>query len=243
MCSQLSYIATISNNKATTCEYRCPSTSVLPHFDKLKMFGRESGTGGSAGGGANNNNTGFGGGMSSGPPPVEIDPRARPDGVINSQRTNQNLTGSTGVSSGSDHHNYHQQPHYTKGLTDQQLHEQQQLIQQQLLQQQQHKLQQVGCEVCVLVYSYRWWFGCVMADMAIMRLFEWLSVVFFCLATNLIVAIYTDKDVHDVLIWDEGHKDATRIWDIVSRWRKNRHFEIFCFPSLMECTDVVSFIW
>lgn len=108
------------------------------------MFGRDSGSGRSAGGA--NNNAGFGAGMPSGQQPVEIDPRARPDGTINSQRSN-NLIGSTGVSSG-DHHNYqpnHQQPHhYTKGLTDQQLHEQQQLIQQQLLQQQQHKLQQVG---------------------------------------------------------------------------------------------------
>lgn len=75
--------------------------------------------------------------------PVEIDPRARPDGGINSQRSN-NLVGSTGLSTSVGDHPYHQQPHYTKGLTDQQLHEQQQLIQQQLLQQQQHKLQQVG---------------------------------------------------------------------------------------------------
>lgn len=100
------------------------------------MYGRESGSGGSAA-----NNAGFGAGMSSsssGTPTVEIDPRARLDGAINSQRSN-NLVGSTGLSSN----------HYTKGLTDQQLHEQQQLIQHQLLEQQQHKLQQVGIRFVV----------------------------------------------------------------------------------------------
>lgn len=113
-------------------------------FRAVKMFGRDSGSGGS--------NAGCGAGMSSGAPPVEIDPRARPDGAINSQRSNNLVEQQSGlVSSGGDHYpsyQHHQQqpqhPHYTKGLTDQQLHEQQQLIQQQLLQQQQHKLQQVG---------------------------------------------------------------------------------------------------